>query len=548
MAKPMHPTHPRKISPNEISAAVWTVAEAQAIDRMSIKNYSVDADRLMETAGKKVTEHCVKILKRRKGRPRQVLVLCGPGNNGGDGLVVARLLKKMKYKVYVFFCFTKKTKTTEGFETNLKRATSAKVPCEAFRRGCFDSWTDTPTLIVDGVFGLGFRPPLKDEALGALKAVASLNDKVTVAIDIPSGLHGDHVGSVALDQVPLQANLTVTFGAAKPIHVLAQGRDICGALRGRSLPFATEAVTAILGKRRVPDLRRTIPRLVLKWSPWDDLPQSANKYDRGHVLVVGGSDGKVGAPIMAALAALRSGCGWASVAVPRSAQESFPAPAMPVELTAENIFKGASPAIDADKLTRFLVDRRVRCVVFGPGWMTQHLDHVILESLLEVQKQSKCSIVFDAAATARLILLHNGLSGKLRGAVATPHPGEWRKCVEASDPQEPISLADLTAMENLAVRSGLGLLYKGSSPVWFDGSPHFPKLVCNTGSKILARAGSGDVLAGCIAAQLAVGCEPWFAVARAQVLIGRAAKDAAKLAGPDGVLASDILTRLALRR
>jgi NAD(P)H-hydrate epimerase len=256
------------------------------------------------------------------------------------------------------------------------------------------------------------------------------------------------------------------------------------------------------------------------------------------VLVIGGSPGKTGAPLLAATAALRAGAGWATVAMPPAALATLRGD-VPRELTFEDLFTGED--LNPLALATFLEERRVRAVVCGPGTMGNPLDAETLAVLADFSRDHSGFVVLDAGATHGLAaLLAGGLAGDPERWLVTPHPGEWRKLGPEFD-FTPLSALGLARARRLAERLGVSLLYKHATPVFVPAHPAAPGFVAAEGSLALARAGSGDLLAGAAGAHGAAGLTSAVSALRSQVLIAWAARLAAERVGEHAVLASDIL-------
>lgn len=283
-------------------------------------------------------------------------------------------------------------------------------------------------------------------------------------------------------------------------------------------------------------------REILQINPWQDLPSNAHKYTRGHILVIGGSEGKTGAPVLAGLAALRTGAGWASIAIPKG---TIPVDRpVPWELTIESFFSGNS--LDASAMAEFIQTRSVQAIVIGPGWMTQHLSEQAWDVLSKAANQG-VGIVIDAGALHGILDMIESsatpLDSKAR-VILTPHPGEWRFLRHEKDAfPTPLSMDGKTAVQETCGKLHICLVYKGATPAICTTDQ---AVIVTAGSNILARAGTGDVTAGVIAAHLARGTDAAFAASRGFTLVSEAAKTASLLVGRDAVLASDIISALGI--
>ena len=510
---------------------VWTAACARTVDELSIANFGIRQADLMERAGTAIAN-----VARNASRGKSFLVLAGPGNNGGDALVAARLLAADP-SVRVVTIHISKTPAEIPPEIPM-----AKLIAESFN------------CIIDGVFGLGFRGPLDPSSAAGqmLQSAAQIKAKcnaVVVAVDLPSGLTCDDSGQT---EAILRADETVTFGALKAVHAVAPARDLCGRVHCIDIGFSNDAVrTALAGSP--PVFGVVHGRDLIAEDPWTSLSPSAHKYDRGHVLVAGGSAGKTGAPILSALAALRSGAGWATVAIPGKISGQA---GIPPDLTTESLWSRGNglSGLDPKKLERFLSGRKVRAVVVGPGTMENPLALKSLGVLCDFSKAG--FVVLDAAALHGIVpMLRKSKQTFTEGRVIlTPHPGEWRLLSNGNEQKRwpaPLDADGVLAVEHECADLGIHVLYKHSTPILCGPVPfrigegtEARALVFNEGSNAMGRAGTGDVLAGCIAAHGAIGCDAAMATMRALAVVSSATQLAANLVGRHAVLPSDIISML----
>jgi NAD(P)H-hydrate epimerase len=399
--------------------------------------------------------------------------------------------------------------------------------------------------IVDGILGLGGRSDIPGTSmLGmALREASTLPNKTVVAVDVPTGLDVDDSSQT---KVWLKADITVTFGERKPALVLSPARDLSGEVITRDVGFPRQAVED--GLREHPALWLVPDEdALLGINPWQKLGPSTHKYDRGHVLIIGGSLGKTGAPLLSALSALRTGAGWATVAMAQDVMDSLRGD-VPREIVFEDLFDpkdSSKHLLDAKKLQDFVGRGRVRSIVIGPGTMGSPLTTDALAVIGEFCSSGGFA-VFDAGACHGLIPLLNTLpqpTSSIRRWVMTPHPGEWAK-LGLDDSSPPLKPSLWIKTQSLAAKMGMPMLYKSATPALFLGDGKGPALVSTAGSKILARAGSGDILAGAIAAHGAQGLDVATSVMRSQILLAQAAHRAAQRLGDDAVLAHDVLEDL----
>jgi ADP-dependent NAD(P)H-hydrate dehydratase / NAD(P)H-hydrate epimerase len=440
--------------------------------RLAEEAYPGSLDELMERAGGAVAELV------QRSYPGRVTVVCGKGNNGGDGKVCARVLREAGRDVTV----------VEGVGD-----------------------LGTPDVIVDALLGIGLEGPPREDAARMIELINAAGRPV-VAIDVPSGVNAT-TGEVA--GAAVRATATVTFGAAKVGLAIAPGRLHAGSV-----------TVAPLGLRPREHEHSLVPASVLL-----DVPRKqtqSTKYSAGSVLVVGGSRGLTGAPILAASAAYRADAGYVTVAAPESTlpvleaslTEAVKLP-LPEDGSVRLVPRAAEPILEAAE--------KADAVAIGPGLGrtdgTIELVSILLERL-------DLPVVLDADALWEL-------SPFTRAAptVLTPHSGELARLL-GSDGRE-IDAHRLDAVRRAASRYGSVVVLKGADTL--IAAPRAGVLVANYGTPALATAGTGDVLTGVVAAFLAKGMETQEAAAAAAVAHGVAAE----LVEPQaGVVASDLLPEL----
>ena len=517
---------------------VWDADFARAVDHSSTESIGIPSRVLMEMAGRGVADAILDLdVDAADGTP--IIVLAGPGNNGGDALVAARWLAEAGCEVHTYLVSeTTDAKLSPLADAQLKCLRAAGYAVENYRRGALGRFKRAEPIIVDGVLGLGISRSLDPKGLifAALAEAATLGNRTTIAVDIPSGLDANNG---AMQQIPLRADLTVTFGGKKIAHVIAPARDACGEVMVIDIGFPSAAVSSVAAKEPPPFIVPDGRELILR-NPWADLKRSAHKYDRGHVLVIGGSPGKTGAPLLAAMSALRCGAGWVTVAMPESALASLRGD-VPRELVFENLFIGEE--LNSLALAKFLTERRVRAVVIGPGCMTSPLTAAVVAELAAFTSAGDNLVVLDAGAVHGALPLLTGADLDSRSWLLTPHPGEWQQ-LSKTPPPAPLTSAALKDTRVIAESIGVTMLYKHATPIVVTGDQKLPAFVLTEGGVALARAGSGDLLAGAAAAHGAIGVSATLSVLRAQTVIAWAARLAADKRGEHAVLAQDILAHI----
>jgi NAD(P)H-hydrate epimerase len=474
--------------------AVLTVTEMAAADAAAMA-HGIAGEKLMENAGRAVAD-AVRVGYRRG----PVLVLCGPGNNGGDGFVAARLLHKSGWPVRVALL---------GPRGALKGDAAAHAALwgedvTALTTENAASLVAGASVVIDALFGAGLSRPLAGAARAAAEAVAAAGRPV-VAVDVPSGLAGDD-GTV-LGGVAMGAHLTVTFFRKKPAHLLLPGRALCG-----------EVVVADIG---IPDtvLARIAPTVVENhpalWAA--RLPRrrlDSHKYDFGHAVIVGGA-AMTGAARLAARAALRVGAGLVSL-VCTPATFAVYAQASPSVITV--------PLDGIDAFRDWLNDPRQTAVLLGPGAGISDATRRHVEVALAAGKAA----VLDADALASFADRRSDLFRAIAGrCVLTPHEGEFARLF-------PGLAGDKLARTRAAAKlSGAVVLLKGADTV--IAAPDGRAAINGNAPPHLATAGSGDVLAGLIAGLLAQGLDAFPAACAGAWLHGAAGAAAGR-----GLIAEDL--------
>ncbi|PVH30404.1 NAD(P)H-hydrate dehydratase [Pararhodobacter oceanensis] len=486
---------------------IVTTAQMRALEQRAIAAGEVSGLTLMERAG----EGVVKAIIAHAPEANRAVVLCGKGNNGGDGFVIARLLAARGWQVRVC-ALTAETLSAGQIPVgdageNARRWLAAgqgvyPLTAEAIRDGLSEG-----AVLIDALLGIGqSRSP---EALLAPvhTASAEFTRLTRVAVDLPTGLCSD--SGRWLCDAPFRADLTVTFHAPKPCHMLAEGPEICGALEIAPLGLRPE------------------PGIPLITGPLCNLGKSGgHKFSHGHALVLSGGSGRGGAARLAARAALRIGAGLVTLGCPRAAIPENAARLDAVMLT---------PVDTADDLATSLSDPRISALLLGPGLGLDARAH----ALVDVALRDTRPCVLDADALT-LIAGDAALRAHLHaGCILTPHGGEFARLfpdlsarMRGSGGPSRIDAATEAAQE-----LGVTLLMKGPDTVIAgpNGRCALHAALRERAVPWLATAGAGDVLAGLIAGLLARGMPGFEAAASAAYLHA----SAAQVFGP-GLIAEDL--------
>jgi ADP-dependent NAD(P)H-hydrate dehydratase / NAD(P)H-hydrate epimerase len=476
---------------------LWYPSEVRELDSRASGELGLPGIALMECAGAAAAGAILE----RFGDDVTVSVLCGPGNNGGDGFVVARHLHVAGLAVGVCTEAADESKTPDS---RTMRAASA-----AF--GVPERAPEDAEVIVDALFGSGFRGRLE----GAAEALAARVNRLAaqvVALDVPSGVDG---ASGRVEGEAIRAALTLAFHGRALGTAIEPGRGCAGAVV--ELPIGLPI--ALAGPERALRMDPSDLALAPHRSP------TGSKYDAGGVLVVGGSPGMSGAPALAAMAAFRAGAGVVWVCVPESEHAAVAAHAP--ELM---VHGGLAPARVLE------LAARAGAVVAGPGLGRAEGAAELVDALV---RGVEAPLVLDADALFALSGRLETLVGRRGPTALTPHAGELGRLLGRDSAA--IAEARLDAVAEASERSGAAVLLKG--PDTLVASPGEPLRVVETSVPQLATAGAGDLLAGAVAALCARGLPPALALALAAVAHGSAARLAVSEVG--SIVATDLLLPLA---
>jgi hydroxyethylthiazole kinase-like uncharacterized protein yjeF len=510
---------------------ILTAEEMGAADRLTVEEFGISIQTLMEAAGHAVATFC----QRRYATASQVVVVCGKGNNGGDGLVAARALALAGKGVLVILLGRMDEVRGEAAVAlrRLREEVSSvnihEVVDEAGLQACSSMISETGVLI-DAVVGTGFKPPLGGLA-ASLREMLEGFDTPVVAVDLPSGWDADSMKQTV--EGAFRADAVVTFTAPKIAHVF-------GHLTGSSGTFGPVVVGQIgspaAAVASASGLTWGGSSKVLAEKPRD---VNSNKGKFGHVLVVGGSYGKAGAPAMASLACLRAGAGLVTAAVPESIVDTVTL--ITPELMMTPLAEGPKGVVSFKNLDAAKLDalvNKINVVAVGPGLSTEGDASEFARQMVE---KTEVPVVIDADALNAFAGKTHLLNGRGGVMVLTPHPGEMARLVGLTVKEVEADRVGLA--RRFATEHELTLVLKGWRTLVAhpDGSIG----VNTSGNPAMAKGGSGDILTGIVAAMLAqFPNDVKRAVEAAVYLHGLAADFAAHAMDEHTVLATDTVTHL----
>ncbi len=495
---------------------ILTVRAMGAADRFAIQHGRSGA-ALMDAAGAGIARAVVK-----RWAPRRTALLCGPGNNGGDGWEAAVQLARAGWSVEVF---------TLGDTAALKGDAARAAACWDGPVSTVDACDPAQfELVIDALFGAGLSRPLEGEAARLAEActAARADGLVVVSADVPSGIDGDLARGPANGEGPaFIADLTVTFHRLKPAHLLQPGRAACGeiALVDIGIPAGWRDAAPPCARINGPDL----------WNaPGLDLAIGAHKHTRGRLCVLTGPAGASGAARLTGEAGLVGGAGFITLLCPPDALPECAAS------TRALVTRSFDPKSD---FAAVLDLHRTNAAVLGPGAGTGQDTHRRVLSALK----HAAPLVLDADALTAFEAEPETLFAAFKGpAILTPHAGEFARLFPDLSARSDLNKIEITRLA--AARAGAVVVHKGPDTV--IAAPNGDVRVNVHASARLATAGTGDVLAGLAGAFLAQGADPFDAASAAVWIHGEAGRGCGPGATVETVLARlpDALVALADRR
>ena len=505
---------------------VVTAAQMREMDRRATEEYGIPSLLLMENAGLQATlelERAFPLLAQRR-----VAIVCGKGNNGGDGFVVARHLFDREIAVEVLL-LARQTEIRGDAGTNLEILQRSGVPIhevttaqelDAGRR-----LVEQADVVVDAILGTGMTGPAKG-LFGEAIELLNRSGRPIVALDLPSGLNSDE-GSIPGPSV--NAVLTVTFGLPKRCLILYPAASCAGRVVTVDIGLPRQLLTdPLLGVSliRAEDVAGALPRR----------DPNAHKGTYGHVLVLAGSPGKTGAAAMCAFSALRIGAGLVTLALPESLNDAMEAKL--TEVMTEPLPETGERTVAFAALERVLeLVKGKRVVAIGPG-LSIHPETA--ELVQAVMQAVKAQIVVDADGINALGPNLEMLRNAALPPILTPHPGELARLLGID--RDEIVRNRIPIAQKVATSFGVHLVLKGARTLIAD--PDGRVAVNMTGNAGMATGGTGDVLTGLIAGLLAQGVNADLATRTGVYLHGLAGDLAADAIGQEAMVASDLMAQI----
>jgi len=494
---------------------VAKVAEMQDLDRRAAEEFGVSEHLLMENAGQAVY---FVILQELGIKNNRFAVLCGGGNNGGDGLVVARKIHSNGGEAKVFL-LDDETKFRGAARNNFEIV--SRMPIEISRLGSVESMASELSDfdgIVDAIFGTGLGRELGGKYRDVVETINDMTG-IVFSVDIPSGINGD-TGEIM--GVAVQADYTVTFGLPKLGNMLYPGYDYCGKLYVSHISFPPTLYDSHAIKVAINNPVELPERL-----------RDTHKGDYGKALFVAGSSRYLGAPYLSALSFLKAGGGLSYLAAPKSVSSFLGGKANEVVLVPQSETPSGSIALEnKDELLE--VSQRADMVIIGPGISLDDETQELARELIPIINKP---LLIDGDGITAIAQDLGKVRTRKAPTILTPHPGEMSR-ITKTDVEE-IDRNKMDLLQRTARELGAIIVLKGAHSL--IGYPDETVFINVSGNSGMATAGSGDVLTGIIAAMYGLGLSLEDAVRMGVFIHGFSGDIAAVDKGEDGMTAQDIL-------
>ncbi|MGD9850795.1 MAG: NAD(P)H-hydrate dehydratase [Nitrospirales bacterium] len=504
-----------------------TAEQMQSLDRRTIQETHVAGTTLMERAGQGVVAKLIASWGSPKGHT--IVIVCGKGNNGGDGFVVARLLHKKGAKVHTILLSPPK-ELSQDAKTMYRRLTQLAPRTRLHIQPSpetFQALLEGGHMIVDAILGTGLTSTVREPYLSAIRLINQCSRKV-VAVDIPSGLDSDS-GMVLGSAV--NADLTITFGYPKVGLYLGAAIDRVGQIHVVDIGIPSKFADDLS-----PHIQLLTPDRVRPMIP--ARPLTAHKGTFGHAGIMAGSPGKTGAAAMAGLSALRIGAGLVTIASPRSVSPILEAKLL--EVMTDPMPDSPKHRLGMDAYSALLSFVQHKSALgIGPGLGVSEDTTALLIKLLP---QLTIPCLLDADALNGLARHPEVFSATKFPPILTPHPGEMARLMGEGYSANTINQDRLTIATRFAQQCRAIVVLKGARTIVAD--PVGKMAICPTGNPGMASAGMGDVLTGIISGLLAQGLSSWDAAQAGVYIHGLAGDLAATRLGQAGLIASDVISAI----
>ncbi|HYG49593.1 MAG TPA: NAD(P)H-hydrate dehydratase [Flavobacteriales bacterium] len=491
---------------------VLTSTQVKLTDAETIKKQGLQTGELMEKAG----ILCAGYIMQHFPTWKKFIVFCGNGNNGGDGLVVARLLNDGELNVRVYLVQTGK-EASPDFSLNLERLEKTGVTIVHLSEKNQLPAIKNDEMVIDALFGIGLTRPIEGMALDAVKHI-NQNSSCVISIDLPSGLNADACSAKDGEGI-VKANFTLTIGAPKICLFMPENAAYVGSYALLDIGLDKEFINELKPEFYLPEKKE-----IGQYLPARD--KFSHKGDFGHALLVAGSLGKTGAAVLASRACLRAGVGLLTVQVPKSGyavmQASVPEAMCLVD-------EGENFVHTAQQYDSF------SAIGIGPGIGTRKETSQLLLSLLQSYKKP---MVLDADALNILSANKEWLNYVPGGSILTPHMKEFVRMFG----QTPNDFDRLALLRASAVKYNVHIVLKGHFSV--VASPKGISYINTTGNAGMATGGTGDVLTGILTSLLAQGLKPLETAIAGVYLHGLAGDNALETESMESMTAGDIVNNL----
>jgi NAD(P)H-hydrate epimerase len=499
---------------------VLNADEMREVDRNTISRFGILGLELMARAGVESASILLEAYSVSEGDT--IAIVCGVGNNGGDGFFAARHLHQAKRLVRVYL-IGDSSKQSEDAREAQRLLEDAGVVVE--KRLPSDAELRNAKIVVDALFGIGFRGPVRDSTAQAISAM-NRAERPILSLDIPSGLSSN---SVTIPDIYVRAEITVAFGYAKISQMIEPTKSLMGHLKVVDIGFPPEVVEKLEQPTTLLN-DQTLPLDLLRRKAY------SHKGTYGHVLVIGGSRGMYGAPILAAQAALHAGAGLVTVVFVSGEDDIIPAIAPEIMVQRIVDKRGCFHSDHLTAVIEIITRKKINCLVLGMGLGSAPETVPFSRGILAC---TQLPIVVDADGLHALAF--NAAQSKNQKIIATPHAGEYRKAFGEGHMLEELE-NPISHIKARALTHGLTIVHKSATTIIADAQGQV--FINTSGNPGMATAGMGDTLAGVIGAFCAQGIPPSESARLGVYLHGVAGDRCALETGEIGVTSTGVATRI----